>query len=146
MKTIFISSRDLNISAANKRFEECNAIYQKIKDVEGIAYLEEILGKEVILDADNWTSPHLSILDSKINLDIVCSVVGELELALGAEDTTVSTSIENKQIRYNIQDEGGKSLFVVYVYDPICEWKIEKEEIHHYTSESKVIHHKVLCK
>lgn len=145
MITKYITHNIKEIYNAKKYIEIGDDFYNKLKDIVGIKYLEEVLGEQLILNS-SWWGVQIDI-DKEVHLDLVCSVVGEIEEVIGL---TANMEIDSTwdSIYYRFKDELHDTKLKIKVGRPHCRFITESEEYEYYREgeiKSHNIKKRVIC-
>ena len=137
MKSSFISTELGHIHLAKKSIKSGLRFFNKIKDMSTLKWIEELTGEEVDLKYDSIFGP--TLLLPKVEAEIVCGLVGELERKFNTTDTKPSLLYGTKEVSYTLKPmiRGKYSSWTISVrFKPKnCEWKVEETNTHHYTTE-----------
>lgn len=135
MITKYITDNLDIISNCKKNIERGQAIFTLIKSIPGLQYLEELLEESFTIECDIWPEYPVLRITKECNLDMVCSVVGEVEAALEAE-ATIQVDGNDKRVYYHFNNFEDKEIFKITVGHPRCRFVDKKEVVNHYTSKS----------
>ena len=142
MKVSYIEENSNIINECKEKINVGAYLYSILKDIPGIKYIEEITKEEVILAYSIYEVYPTVRITKEISVDLVCSVVGEIEDALDAEATMKIDSNEDR-IYYLFYDKEGHYKLQLIVGHPRCRFIVDKEIVNHY--ESKSYERRVIC-
>lgn len=131
MKASFISEISEAIHLYKKAMKDGESFWNKLKDLPGIAYIEEVTNSTITLQSNPYSGVTL-LISQECNLDLVCSVVGEIEEELDLESVTEVDSYMD-EVKYNFRHKGGRlAYFKIRVARPKCRWVTLSEKVEYY--------------
>ena len=138
MKSSFISIELGHIHLAKKSIKSGLRFFNKIKDMPTLKWIEELTREEIDLMYNSVYGP--TLLLPKVEAEIVCGLVGELERKFNTTDTKPSLLYGTKEVSYTLKPMISRDRFSYWTisirFKPKnCEWKIEETNTHHYTTE-----------
>jgi hypothetical protein len=114
MKTDAYIELSFEIPARKRQAQRCVDVFNKLKDLQVIKDVEEMLGRELEINFhSSYVKPTIYIRNREP--EFACSITGELEEALG-EEATIHQDPYLEQVSYYFSD------FKIILANPKCHW------------------------